>query len=372
MAITEKNGKFYVSVYRRHPITRKPVRAQKIVDSHHAAVRAKAELDRQLLKKFEEDLLVLNGGKMLYKNLLPNFYQSLRDRDLAEATIENYKLCLDAHTLKRWGNRPIDEILPDEIRTLVKVDLADRSRSHQKSMRKFLNGVFTYAVEAGHLHRNPVPFMQFRIGAKLRQVFNETQANMFLGNAKNFNHEWYPIWATAIYTGMRNEELYALRWQNVDLENRKIYVRETWTKKGGFQDLTKNGEDRVVEIAPPLLTIFKELKIKNADSTFVLPRIDAWDGGRQAEILRIFLAALNLPLITFHDLRGTWTTIMLSRGVPPVKVMKMGGWKTMQTMLKHYVRASGIDIKGITDDLVLHDPSSSEGKLIELPDRSNL
>ena len=38
MAIKEKNGKFYVSVYRRHPTTRKPVRAQKIVDTRYAAV----------------------------------------------------------------------------------------------------------------------------------------------------------------------------------------------------------------------------------------------------------------------------------------------------------------------------------------------
>lgn len=370
MGIKIVDGKYVVSVYQRHPTTRAPVRMQKICDTEHEAVRAKAELNRKLRKRFEEELLVLKGGKMLYKELLQRFYKSLQDRDLAVATIENYQLCLNAHTLKIWGNKPIDEILTDEIRTLIKVTLGDKSRTHQKSMRKYINGVFTYAVEAGHIHRNPVPFMQFRTANKIAKVLNETQANTLLETAKNYGHEWYPHWATAIYTGMRNEEQYALRWQNVDLENRKIFVRETWTKKGGFRDLTKNGEDRVVEIAPPIVTLFKELKLKNADSSFVLPRIDAWDGGRQAEILRIYLDAIDLPQITYHNLRGTWTTIMLGRGVPPVKVMKMGGWKTMATMFKHYVRASGIEIKGITDDLILHDTSTAGGQLLNLPNRS--
>ncbi len=372
MAIKEKNGKFYVSVYKRHPITRKPVRAQKIVDTRHAAVRAKAELERQLSKKFEDELLLIRGGKMFYRDLLQRFYGSLKDRDLAKATIENYQLCLDAHTLKLWGNRPIDEILPDEIRTLIKVKLADKSRSHQKNMRKYLNGVFTYAVEAGHLGRNPVPFLQFRLGHKLKPVLNETQANILLENAKNYEHEWYAHWATGLYTGLRNEEQFALTWDNVALENRRIYVRQVWTKKDGFKDLTKSGDDRVVEIAPPLLTLFKELKLKNTDSVFVLPRIDDWESGRQAEILRMFLASLGLPQIPYHGLRSSWATIMLGKGIPAVKVMKMGGWKDLKTLNNHYLRLAGIEIKGMTDDLVLHDTCKSEGKLLEMPDRSKV
>jgi hypothetical protein len=35
--------------------------------------------------------------------------------------------------------------------------------------------------------------------------------------------------------------------------------------------------------------------------------------------------------------------------------MSMGGWKDLKTM-QRYIRKSGIDIKGITDDLSLHNP----------------
>ena len=89
------------------------------------------------------------------------------------------------------------------------------------------------------------------------------------------------------------------------------------------------------------------------ESNFVLPRIDKWDRGEQARELRMFLAGLGLPQVRFHDLRATWATIMLSNGVPPIKVMNMGGWKDMKTMMI-YTRMSGVSIRGITDDLSLH------------------
>jgi len=68
----------------------------------------------------------------------------------------------------------------------------------------------------------------------------------------------------------------------------------------------------------------------------------------------------------FHDLRATWATLMLSKGVEPVKVMTMGGWKDMKTMMI-YIRKAGIDIKGITDRLNLHDPSQTTAHVIGFP-----
>lgn len=105
-----------------------------------------------------------------------------------------------------------------------------------------------------------------------------------LTQAKIMDCEWYPIWATAIYTGMRNGELYALTWDKVNLEQRRILVDSSWNSEDGFKD-TKSGDDRIVEIAPDLLFIFKELKLKNGDSNFVLPRLDKWDRASKPESL---------------------------------------------------------------------------------------
>ena len=98
--------------------------------------------------------------------------------------------------------------------------------------------------------------------------FNEKQIEILLNKSKELDCEWYPHWATAIYTGMRNGELYALTWDKVNLDDRKILVDCSWNNTDGFKS-TKSGDDRMVEIAPPLIPVLSELKLKHADSNFV-------------------------------------------------------------------------------------------------------
>lgn len=83
----------------------------------------------------------------------------------------------------------------------------------------------------------------------------------------------------------------------------------------------------MIEIPKPLLPLLQELKLQSAESDFVLPRPLKWDTGEQAKILRMFLQLCDLPGNRFHDLRASWATMLLSKGVVPRKVMAMGGWR---------------------------------------------
>ncbi|MBL7687155.1 MAG: site-specific integrase [Bdellovibrionaceae bacterium] len=65
------------------------------------------------------------------------------------------------------------------------------------------------------------------------------------------------------------------------------------------------------------------------------------------------------------DLRATFATLLLQKGLEPIKVMKLGGWKTLKTMMI-YVRKAGVDVAGTLDDFVLHDPEKRNGSLIDL------
>ena len=189
---------------------------------------------------------------------------------------------------------------------------------------------------------------QFKTGEKIKKVLKESEVKLFLKEAKRRNHVWFPIWALACFTGMRNGELYALRWERVDLNKRIMVVSTSWTKENGYKE-TKSGDDRIVEIAHSLMPVMEDLYI-NREDEFVLPRLREWTTGCQAHVLKAFLKELELPLIRFHDLRASWATIMLSKGVEPIKVMSMGGWKDLKTM-QIYIRKSGIHIQGITDNL---------------------
>lgn len=345
-----ETGLWTAQYSKRHPVTRKPKSLRRI------GIKTKAEAQRifnELVHEVNKTFEISTSGKMSYGALLEEFLEHQGELGLANATIENYKLCLHAHTLGLWGSRRIESITKPEVVQLIKVKLAEKSASHQKSMLKYIRSVFNYALDSGYIHRSPVPQLQFRTGNKFQKVLNKEQAGLLLKKAEEYQHEWKDIWAGALYTGMRNEELYALTWDKVDFGRRQIRIDAVWTKKDGFKDLTKSGDDRIVEIALPLIDVFNKLRLKNSDSAFVFPRISDWDSGRQAEILRVFLIGIGLPTINFHNLRATWATLMLAEGVEPVKVMKMGGWKDLKTLNNHYLRLAGVDIKGATDDFKL-------------------
>lgn len=365
------DGTFKVSYSKRHPITRQPVTLFRITNNKGEVILSKAEAQRvynDLVIKVEQRFEEHAGGKMTLLELRRRFIESLQERDLSPATVDNYRNCLDAHT-KCWNIRPIESIRTDEIRTLIKVTLAERSQSHQKSMHKFLKGLFNYAVECGYLQRSPVPMLQFRLGDKIKKVLTIEQIKLLLEKALDMGHPWYPIWAFCLYSGVRNGEAYALTRDKVNLEGRTILISSSWDHKHGFKDFTKSKQDRTIEIAPPLVGIIKQLYAEEPESTFVLPRIREWDEGRQAEVLRTFLMGIGLPPVRFHDLRASWATAMLGMGVEPARVMIMGGWSDLKTM-QIYMRKAGISIKGMTDGLNLHDPNTKESKVINMFERT--
>ncbi len=215
-------------------------------------------------------------------------------------------------------------------------------------MFKYVKAVFRFALEHRYVQRDPCPKLKFKRNEKIKKVLTEKELKTLLLKSKEQEHLWFPIWALAAYTGMRNGELYALRWSRVDLDRRVIVVSEAWTRQDGFKE-TKSGDDRSVEIANSLLPIMKTLYLNRADE-FVLPRIKSWSLAGQSQVLKDFLKEIKLPVIRFHDLRASWATVMLSKGIEPIKVMSMGGWKDLKTM-QIYIRKSGIHVKGITNVL---------------------
>jgi integrase len=345
----DKSKKYTVSYSARHPITRRPHSVRRTgIKTKAEAKRIYVQIVYELRSKLDKEICPLWG------ELVNEFIDYCSKTDLTKATVSNRRLCLNAHT-KMWDDRKLSEITSGEIRDLVSIKLQDRSPSQRKNVLKYIRMCFEYGVERGYIGRNPAPKMKFRIGDKVKNVLTKPQVEKFLNKAREIDSEWYPIWFMALYTGMRNGELYALSWEKVNLDVRTITVDTAWHRYHGFKS-TKSGDDRIIEIAPNLLKLLSELKIKSFDSAFVLPRITSWDKGYQAHDLRMFLQGIGLPQIRFHDLRATWCTLMLQQGIEPIKVMKMGGWKNMATM-ERYVRQAGVDIKGITDKLDLHNHS---------------
>lgn len=300
--------------------------------------------------------LIVSVNEKLKKQRIPSwaehiedYLRHLRSTHISNTTIYNKEKILQFHSMSDWEHKPIDEISREEIYRVLNDRFANKSESYRKYFIKSIRGAFEYALDKNLVDRNPTPLIKFKLKSKIKSVLNEDQILFLLRQAQDQNWPWYPHYSVALFTGLRNGELYALQWKNVNLDKRQILVNCAWSNKDGFKS-TKSGHDRIVEIPNSLMTLLREMKLRSAESDFVLPRLARWDRGEQAYDLRMFLKAIGLHEVRFHDLRASWATLLLDKDVPPTKVMAMGGWSDMKTMMI-YMRKAGISIKNSTSVL---------------------
>ena len=352
----EKNGQKLYQVYvnARSKIDPK-LRVQKTVSDLKSLSLARREENR-IHQELGKKLLELEGRCDTWESVIERWEEEARGGFLGTynpATIMDHVASLHKWT-KAWLKTPASELGKAHGRDLVKkMTNAEKSISFIKKVKNTVNVVYNFGIEEGIIkgvHQSPV------YGIKLHQkqekvpdILSLEEIKKFLHEAKRQEHPWYPIWATALLTGMRNGELYALEWDDVDFENDIVRVSKSFNKRTNEIKSTKAGYWRNVPMSPELKSLFISLKSSNKGK-FVLPRFRDWQRGDQSKVIKMFLVGIGLPKIKFHALRACFATQLLAKGTPPAIVMKICGWRDLKTM-EFYIRVAGVDEKGATDCL---------------------
>jgi integrase len=161
------------------------------------------------------------------------------------------------------------------------------------------------------------------------------------------------LYMLAVHTGMRQGELLALKWQDVDLENAKLSVRRTLTMSNGrilLGELKTKKSRRTIRLTDAAIQALHEHLARQLEGMERLG--DAYrDEGlifasqvgtpiNPTNLRRRSFAALlrraNLPKIRFHDLRHTCATLLLSRNVHPKYVQELLGHANIAITLDTY------------------------------------
>lgn len=285
-------------------------------------------------------------------------------RDSAVSTVSNYNSYLGKWVNPLWKNRELKTVSRDDVYKVVfeEFDLA-LSPNSRKTLLKLIKRVFQMAIDEGILNRNPAIGIKVQTPEIEQDVLTNEEVKTFLQVARETNHRFYPVWLMALMTGMRSGELFALTWMDIDFEAKLISVSKQWTSKGGITP-TKTRRSRVVPVSDELLLFLKERKLQiQVDN--VLPRLKEWENGSQAEVTREFCQSIGITSVKFHDLRATFITNLLARGVPLAVVMSMVGHTQIKTT-NVYLRRAGVDIKGGTDKLGYGVPQARQASLLRL------
>ena len=113
------------------------------------------------------------------------------------------------------------------------------------------------------------------------------------------------------------------------------------------------------------MVFLKSLKLQRGNEESVLPRLKEWEDGYQAQVTKEFCAAIGITEIKFHDLRATFITNLLARGVSLARVMSIVGHSQLKTT-NGYLRKAGVDVQGATESLGYKLPSESSAKVLTL------
>ena len=246
---------------------------------------------------------------------------------------------------RRWslllGKRLLSEITTEDLRRL---QTKFRSRMHPTHKDRhqwtnatinrhfaFLRHLFMLAVKDGKVQRNPVSGVKFLAEVKRTRFFNQSELDGIR------NHLAEPHWhmvAFAVETGLRREEQFQLRWDQVDLETGVVTI-----------PLPKGGKTRHVPLSDQALAILRCFdSFLQSPWVFPSPKDPLQHWNPQSLVNHVFMPALVKTGIKdgcWHTLRHTAASRRIMAGVDLVSVKEILGHRDIQTTLRYAHLAPG-------------------------------
>jgi integrase len=146
------------------------------------------------------------------------------------------------------------------------------------------------------------------------------------------------LYLTAALTGLRQGELMALRWRDVDWDARRIRVRESLVRGEFTTPKSRRGQRSVplaTRVADELARHRDHGGFTDADDlVFCHPRLGGpLERSRLFKRFKAVAVAAGFPALRFHDLRHTFGTRMAAAGVPLRTLQEWMGHRDFKTTL---------------------------------------
>ena len=325
--------------------------------------------------------------------------QQLVTKGRKVSTTVGYGSYLRVHIAPFFGEKPIGDITKEDIEEFVAVCLDnDQSIKSTRNYLGFLHSVFDFALRKGWVVANPCKAVEkpeavdedqdirFLDQAELDALLAATagprsrrkagtaerarrvrrlrvseqmpwkaiagelgiaeSTAIYLyrldldetGPADPLNDVERVLYLTAAMTGMRQGELLALRWMDVDWMAHRVRVRRNFVR-GKFGTPKSKRSSRSIPLADDVareLELLFQRSSYQADEDLVFAHPHTGKPIDRSQLLKRFKAALKragVREIRFHDLRHTFGTRMAAAGVPMRLLQEWMGHRDFKTTL---------------------------------------
>ncbi len=349
--LDKKRGTWYFSFDRKKdPFTgkRRQVKRRGYA-SKREAYEAMVKLQAEMLNEEFTDL-----STMKYDTYVDEWMKE-RSFHLQKSTFDIHKTYIENVIKPRIGHFRLQKIQPIHMQSFVNelVMRMDYSAHTVHLIFRIVSASLKKAQVLKLIKENPTVGITLpKIKKTEMNIWTSEQVNHFISEGKNVYRptRFYIACVIALLTGMRQGEIMALRWSDIDFENRIIYIRQTLTQTGEIKVGAKNNASirnihfpikLIEELEQHREAIMKERKYYGRDyenndlvicarkGNPLIPR-----NGR-LEFYNL-IEKLDLPKIRFHDLRHTHATMLIQQNVNVKLISERLGHSDIQTTLNTY------------------------------------
>ncbi len=314
---------------------------------------------RQKLTKAMADRdggLFFDAGSLTVGEYVTQWLQGSAKGTVRVSTFERYEQINRLHIVPALGRMKLKSLTPSHVRNLYRDRLdSGLAPATIHKLHTFLHKAFAQAVADGLIPRNVTDSLKLpRIDREEIDPLTAEEANRLIEAAEEARDRLSALYLLAIHTGLRQGELLALRWEDLDLETGTLRVRRTLTRtKGTYstgEPKTKKSR-RTVRLTTGAVVALRghlERQLEEIDRLGSLYRngglVFANETGgiinpsnlRNRSFAKLLRHAGLPPGTRFHDLRHTCATLLLSRNVNPKIVSEMLGHATIAITLDTY------------------------------------
>lgn len=327
--VVKRGSRFYVVQYVGvDPATRKKRRKWHSGFSN----RREAETFRVTLASHP----LYSAGQGIYGSTRERLGDYLRDYlgslILRPKTRETYEMFAEVYIRPELGHVPLVRLSPQTIERFQRKTQEGRSPTTVRHTMQLLRQALDKAVRMGKIVRNPIEQVDLvKRARRERDVWTVEQATKFLDLARR-SSPYRLIYELALTSGMRQGEIFGLRWQDLDLTGGIVRVRQTLEKPGSepvFGEPKTKKSRRAILLPEPMVAELRAwraqqnaARLKAGPSWHDYDLVFSANDGKPLHphnvVRRDFhtiIEQARLPQITFHDLRHVHVTALVAAGV---------------------------------------------------------
>ncbi len=331
---------------------------ERYFETVHAHRKSDAQLVLNERLVNQEKNIALPKGRVTVSECLNIWMEGYVKTNCSPRTLDGYKLIADKHLVPALGHIKLRELQAPAIQDYYSEACEDLSARTVHHIHRVLSQALRYSVKHGMLGRNPCEDVDPPSPRKMpMRTLTPGEVEVLLATA--LGRIYYPIIYTAVSSGLRRAELLGLRWRDLDLDYCTISVAQVLAMRNGeysFKEPKTEHSRRRVKMTPKLALFLKEYKAEKESKAGKPVALDSLvftrNGGEPvnpsvlSHEFQDTVKKAGLGNCRFHDLRHTFASLCLLRGVSPKVISEALGHSSVAFTMDVYSHI----IKGMQED----------------------